>query len=182
MRPRKKREEREFAGVLPKNQSIVSRVRDHGYISVMMNKDDFMDAVVWAANVVYEYKDFFQNNCANKIVIPESELPFLKLDLVNAHLIMLVYYGMKQNYVLIEQFKQSLYTVARFQKISERDAEHMKKIDERMAETHDPLKDDGFNFPTEEHLQGSEKQFDYYSRLVTEEIEKYREECAKAKV
>ncbi|MDR1966880.1 MAG: hypothetical protein LBQ36_09230 [Synergistaceae bacterium] len=182
MREGSKREAREFVGARPKNQSIVSRVRDHGFMAVMMNKEDFMDAVVWAANVVYEYKDFFGAKCSNRIVISLSELPFLKLDVVNAHFIMLFYYNMKQNFVLIEQLKQSLYTAARFQKIAEKDVELMKQVDERMTRFRDPLSEDGFNFPTDRELQGAEKQYDFYSHLVTEEIEKFREECAKSKI
>ena len=70
MRPGRKREEREFVVASPKNKSIASRVRDHGYVGVMFNKNEFMDAVVWAANVVYEYKDFFASHKDGRIVIP----------------------------------------------------------------------------------------------------------------
>jgi hypothetical protein len=182
MRAVGKREEREFVGSRPKNQAIVSRIRDHGYVGVMLNKEDFLDAVVWASNVVYEYKDFFNSRHRSKrIVISVDDLPFLKLDVVNAHFIMIFYYNMKQNYVLLEQFKQSLYTAARFQKIAPEDTELMKKIDEKLAEI-SIREDNDFNFNSEPELKGAEKQYNHYSSLVTKEIEHYREECAKAKV
>ncbi|MDR3279248.1 MAG: hypothetical protein LBT23_01940 [Synergistaceae bacterium] len=182
MRPGSKREELEFVGARPKNQSIVSRIRDHGYIGVMLNKEDFLDAVVWAANVVYEYKDFFNSrHRSSRILLSVDELPFLKQDVVSAHFIMIFYYNMKQNYVLIEQFKQSLYTVARFQKIAPEDSELMKKVDERLAKL-SAQEENEFNFNTEPELKGAEKQYNYYSALVTKEIERHRDECLKAKV
>jgi len=181
MRPGLKKSEMEFVGARPKNQSIVSRIRDHGYLGVMFNKEDFMDAVVWAANVVYEYNDFFSSHKSERIVISQDELPFLKLDAENAHFIMLLYYNMKQNFVLVEQIKQSLYTVARYQRIADEDLELIKRIDERQARERKNGADD-FNFNTEPELQGAEKKYNYYSGLVTAQIEKYREECAKAKV
>jgi len=182
MRPIGKREEREFVGSRPKNQSIVSRVRDHGYTGVMLNKEDFLDAVVWAANVVYEYKDFFNSHHrSSRIVLSIDDLPQLKLDVINAHFIMIFYYNMKQNFVLVEQFKQSLYTVARFQKIAPEDTDMMKKVDERLSKLSAQAEND-FNFNSEPDLQGAEKQYNYYSSLVTQEIEHYRDECAKAKI
>jgi hypothetical protein len=183
MRPAAKQEKREFAGAQVKNQSIISRIRDHGYYSVMMNKDDFLDAAVWAANVVYKYKDFFNTlrQDAERIVMPLDDLPFIKQDVVSAHFIMIFYYSMKQNYVLLEQFKQSLYTAARFQKISPDDVELMKKVDERLAQ--EASSDEhGFNFNSEPELRGAEKQYNYYASLVTKEIEHYREEFSKARV
>jgi hypothetical protein len=176
-----KREEREFIGASPKNKSIASRIRDHGYMGVMFNKNEFMDAVVWAANVVYEYKDFFSAYRDGRIVIPIDELPFIKYDVVQAHFIMLIYYNMRQNYVLLEQFKQSLYTVARFQKIADDDVPMIKKVNERLAVTL-PADDNDFSFDSDFRKNCSEKEYNYYSGLVTAEIEKYREECLKLKL
>ena len=181
MRPGRKREEREFVGASPKNKSIASRVRDHGYVGVMFNKNEFMDAVVWAANVVYEYKDFFAAHKDGRIVIPIDELPFIKYDVIQAHFIMLIYYNMKQNYVLLEQFKQGLYTVARFQKIADDDIKTIKKVNERLSRTL-PGNEDDFSFDENPHLQYAEKEYKYYSGLVTEEIEKFRDECLKLKL
>jgi hypothetical protein len=171
-----KRAEREFVGASPKNKSIASRVRDHGYIGVMFNKNEFMDAVVWAANVVYEYKDFFSSHKDGRIVIPVDELPFIKYDVTQAHFIMLIYYNMKQNYVLLEQFKQSLYTVARFQKIADSDIKMIRKVNERLSKIL-PDGEGDLPFDAGSQLQYAEKEYKYYSGLVTEEIEKYREEC-----
>jgi hypothetical protein len=171
----------EFVGSHPRNSSVVSRIRDHGYVSVMFNKDDFMDAVVWAANIVYEYGAFFGSHSLDRIVIPQDELPIIKSDAENAHFIMLIYYNMKKNFVLLEQIKQSLYTLARYQRMDEKDAELMKKVDEKMARAARE-DDDGFNFNAEPDLRGAEKRYKYYASLVTAQIEKYRTECAKAQV
>jgi hypothetical protein len=181
MKPGGKKQEMEFVGARPKNQSIVSKIRDHGYYGVMFNKEDFMDAVVWAANVVYEYNDFFNSHKSERIVIAQDELPFIKQDVENAHFIMLLYYNMKQNFILVEQIKQSLYTVARYQKISEDDIDLIKRVDERLASVKKNGEND-FNFNLEPELHGAEKKYTHYASLVTAAIEKYREECAKAKV
>ena len=183
MRPRAKKakkEEMEFVGQRPKKQSIVSRIRALGYTSVMFNKEDYLDAVVWAANVVFEYRDFFNSRMSKLIVTSLDELPFLKLDVVNAHFLLIHYYNMKENFVLVEQFKQSLYSVARFQKIAPEDVELMKKVDERLSQK---TKDENdFNFNAEPELRGAEKKYNQYSAMVTAEIENFREECVKAKL
>ncbi|MDR3164456.1 MAG: hypothetical protein LBU13_02665 [Synergistaceae bacterium] len=180
MQARAKKEEIEFVGQRMKNQSIVSRIRDHGYMGVMFNNEDFLDAVVWAANVVFEYRDFFNSRKSEVIVASLNELPFFKLDVINAHFVLLHYYNMKKNFVLVEQFKQSLYSVARFQKIADADADVIKKADERLSQS--IKNEDDFNFNTEPELHGAEKKYNQYASLVTAEIEKFRDECMKAKV
>jgi hypothetical protein len=180
MRAHAKREEMEFVGESPKNQSIVSRVRSHGYMGVMFNKEDFLDAVVWAANVVFEYRDFFHSRRTELIVTSVDELPFIKHDVINAHFILIHYYNMKKNFILVEQFKQSLYSVARFQKIAPEDAELMKKVDERLSKKNKDEND--FNFNAEPELRGAEKKYNQYSAMVTAEIEKFRDECVKSKI
>ena len=179
-RARAKKEEMEFVGESPKNRSIISRIRSQGYMSVMFNKEDFLDGVVWAANVVFEYRDFFNSRKSELIVTSLDELPFLKPDVINAHFLLIHYYKRKENFVLVEQFKQSLYSVARFQKIAADDAELMKKVDERLARR---TKDENdFNFNTEPELRGAEKKYNQYAAMVTAEIEKFRDECVQAKV
>ena len=169
-------EQMEFIGGQPKNLSIVRCIRDHGYLGVMFNKEDFMDAVVWSANVLHEYGIFFNLNRQAQIVIPIEELPIDKNDLENAHMIMLVYYNMKENFVLVEKIKQSLYTVARFQKIEDDDAALMKQIGERMNERAKRSELD-FNFDDMSGLPGAEKKINYYSSRVTKHIEKYMKQC-----
>jgi hypothetical protein len=184
MRPKNAREVREFSGVMPKNQSILSRVRDHGYVGVMLNKEDFMDAVVWAANMVYEYKDFFAA-MKRRIVIPLSELPYWKQDIINAHFIMLNYYNMKKNFVLLEEFKLSLYTIARFQEIAEEDIDVMKRWDSHIAELQQRDSSNDFNIPEDTDdptLRGTEKKYEDYSRLVTNEIESFRAVFTKLRI
>ncbi|MDR1471254.1 MAG: hypothetical protein LBS75_01910 [Synergistaceae bacterium] len=182
MVPRLKREVREFCGEMPKNKSIVSRIRDNGYYGVLLNKDDFMDAVVWSANLVYEYRDFFLNH-KRRIVIPLAELPFWKKDLVNAHFIMLIYYNMKSNFVLVEEFKLSLYTVARFQDVAEEDIRTLEQCDKRSFQSEmDRGSRDIAPEPGELELGESNKTCERYSRLVTQEIERYRSEFLKANV
>ena len=177
----KQGEKMEFIGAQPKNISIIHRIRDHGYIDVMFNHDDLIDAVIWATNIVYGYENFFNSNNLERVVIPVEELPFLKLDVENAHMIMLIYYSMRQNFVLAEKIKQSLYTVARFQRIAKEDVELMKRIGERMAEAAKRHEGD-FNFNDMTELTGAEKKYNIYANKVTQQIEKYREECVKEKV
>jgi len=181
MLPRRRQSEKmDFIGGQPKNLSIVRCIRDHGYMGVMFNQEDFMDAVIWSANGVYEYGNFFESNkLEQQIVIPLEELPFEKRDLENAHLIMLIYYNMKENFVLVEKIKQSLYTLARFQKIADGDTELMKQISERMTSSAERDEYD-FNFNDMRGLPGAEKKINYYSSRVTDQIEKYMGQCVKA--
>ena len=178
MKP-KQSEKMEFIGGQPKNLSVVRCIRDHGYMGVMFNKEDFIDAVIWSANVVYEYGGFVDPSKLKQIVIPIEELPFDKQDLENAHMIMLVYYNMKENFIQVEKIKQSLYTVARFQKIADDDTELMKKIGERLAEAK-KRDDHDFNFDIMQEIAGAEKKINFYSSRVTSQIEKYMEQCVKA--
>ena len=175
MKPR--RDEREFAGVRPRNQSIVDRVRKEGHVGVMFNKDDFMDAVVWAANIVYDYKDFFASH-RERIVIPKNDLPFWKPDLINAHILMIVYYQMKQNYVLVEELKQSLKTVAKFQDIDPDDIELMRKWDDYMSIIREQMEKDDFGDYDIGDLQGTEKKYEHYSQIVAKEVEELKEKVA----
>ena len=181
MPPKMKQSEKmEFIGAKPKNMSVIRRVRDHGYMGVMFNNDDFIDAVIWAANIVHAYGNFLEINKIEQIVIPLEELPFDKPDVENAHMLMLIYYDMKQNFMLAEKMKQSLYTLARFQRIEENDMILMKKIGERMAEAakRDEL---DFNFNDMSELTGAERKYNYYASRVTDQIEVYREKCMKIK-
>ena len=75
-----RKEDREFVGVLPRNQAIVDKIRKDGYYAVLFNNIDFMDAVVWAANLTYDFKDFL-SNYGSKAIIPQSELLVRKDDL-----------------------------------------------------------------------------------------------------
>ncbi|MDR1580194.1 MAG: hypothetical protein LBS35_07540 [Synergistaceae bacterium] len=179
-RDKAKKEEMEFVGQRPKNQSTVSRIRSLGYTSVMFNKEEYLDAVVWAANVVFEFRDFFNSYKSERIVMSLDELPFIKQDVVNAHFLLIHYYNMKGNFVLVEQFKQSLYSVARFQKIADEDAELMKKVDERIS--HETKDENDFNFDAKPELRGAEKKYNRYSAMVTAEIEKFKEECVAVKI
>jgi hypothetical protein len=147
--------ELEFIGASPRNSAIASSVRANGYMAMMMNSRDMMDAVVWASNLVHSYTGFFSSGILKtKVVLPLGELPFSKDDVVNAHFVLLSYYGMKKNFALIEPLKQSLYTVARFQEMGKDNARAVEK---------------------------DEKKYARYSALVTAEIEHFREECARFK-
>ncbi len=172
------REEREFAGALPKNRAIVERIRKDGYYGMLFNKADFMDAVVWAANVVYDYKDFYRPH-RDRIVVPEAEMPFRKDDLINAHFLMIVYYKMRENLVLMEELKQSLFSVAKFQRVPDEDVETMKRWDNyillaRQKQDSGDLSGKGIG-----SLQGTEVKYERYSGVVTKEVTKYQEDLAK---
>jgi hypothetical protein len=56
----------------------------------------------------------------------------------------------------------------------------MKKVDERLSKK---TKDENdFNFNAEPELRGAEKKYNQYSAMVTAVIEKFRDECVKAKI
>lgn len=174
----KKNEQDEFRGIRIENTSILHKVRKEGYLGVMFNKSDFMDAVVWAANLAYEYRDYFRAH-ADKVVVPEKELPFLKEDLFNAHCILIIYYKMKKNMILAEEFKMSLLTVPRFQEIKAEDTGVMVQWNEflRMAREKEDCGDlSGYDIG---NLKGTEQVYERYSRMVTEEVERYQEIIAK---
>ena len=174
----KERENREFAGVLPKNQFIVERVRKEGYYSMLFNKADFMEAVVWAANVVYDFKDFYRLN-KDRIVIPEAESPFRKDDLINAHFLMIVYYKMKENLIMAEELKQGLFNVARFQHVPAEDVEIMKKWDDYVRCSKQKQETGDLSGSSLGSLQGTEIKYERYSGIVAREIAKYQEDLAK---
>ena len=127
IKPRK--EDREFIGVLPKNQAIIDKIRRDGYYAVLFNNADFMDAVVWAVNLTYDFKDFL-SGYENKTVVSQLELLVRKDDLYNAHIIMIIYYRMKKNIILMEECKLNLMNLARFQLIPE---EHLLIVQDWVA-------------------------------------------------
>jgi hypothetical protein len=177
MRPKKKREEttREFAGIEPKNKRIVDRIRKESYFGMMFNKDDFMDAVVWAANVVYDYMDFFRAH-RDRSIIPIGELPFLKDDLKNAHLLMIVYYKVKDNLVQFEEMKLSLFSMAKFQNIDFGDIDIIKKWDENMRLAQKKTDSGDLSGYDMTPLHGTEERYRRYAVMVSEEMKKYQEE------
>jgi hypothetical protein len=144
----------------------------------MFNKDDFMDGVVWAANIVYDYRDFFRNQ-RDRSVIPRKELPFLKEDLLNAHFLMIIYYKMRDNLVQLEEQKLSLYTIAKFQEVSPDDMDMIKKWDENMKLAQQKTDSGDLSGYDTSALQGTEDKYKNYTRLVSDEIRKYQDEIKK---
>jgi hypothetical protein len=179
MRPkREEREEREFAGIMPKNKRIVDKIRSEGYIGLMFNKSDFMDGVVWAANVVYDYKDFLRPH-KDRSVIPNSELPFFKEDLINAHYLMIIYYKMKDNLVQLEEQKFSLLTLAKFQNVAAEDKDIIKKWDQNMMLAQQKTDSGDLSGYDMSVLHGTEDKYKRYTKLVADEMKKYQEEIKK---
>jgi hypothetical protein len=170
-----KREENEFVGVQPKNKRVIDKIRKEGYFGLMFNKSDFMDGVVWAANVVYDYKDFLRLQ-RDRSVIPSDELPFLKDDLINAHLLMIIYYKMKDNLVQLEEQKLSLYTVAKFQNVRIEDKDIIKKWDENMKLAQQKTDSGDLSGYDMSSLHGTEEKYKKYTKLVSDEMKKYQEE------
>jgi hypothetical protein len=173
MRP--KSEEREFAGAQPKNKRIVDKIRSEGYFGLMFNKSDFMDGVVWAANVVYDYKDFLRPH-KERSVIPIRELSFLKEDLINAHFLMIIYYKMKDNLVQLEEQKLSLFSVAKFQNVAIDDADIIKKWDKNMQLAQQKTDSGDLSGFDMSDLHGTEDKYKFYTKLVSDEMKKYQEE------
>ena len=168
----------EFRGIRIENTSIVHKVRKEGYLGVMFNKSDFMDAVVWAANLVYEYRDYFKSHM-REVVVSEEDLPFLKEDLENAHCILISYYKMKKNLVLAEEFKMSLLTVARFQKVKTEDVGIMAEWNEFLQMVQEKEESGDFAGYDIGNLKGSEQTYERYARMVADEVDRYRDVIAK---
>jgi hypothetical protein len=174
-----RKENREFVGSQPKNKGIIDRIRNEGYLSVMFNKDDFLDAVMWAANLIYAYKDFYTPH-KDRIVIPLADLPFWKQDLKNAHMIMINYYKVKNNSEQQDSIKRSLYTLAKFQEISEEDTDTMKAWDEYALASNQKLDSTVFGRHDMGALRGKGDKYERYTKMVSKEIAKIDAELAKA--
>ena len=168
----------EFSGVLPQNKSIIDRIRKDGYYGMLFNKTDFMDAVVWASNVVSDYKDYYRLH-KDRIVIPETEMPFRKDDLINAHFLMIVYYKTRGNRVLVEELKEGLFSVAKFQKIPEEDIETMKRWDNYVLVAKRKQDSGDLSATNLGSLQGTEIKYERYSGTVAREVAKFQEDLAK---
>lgn len=173
-----KKEQREFAGAKPRNNSIVDKVRKEGYFGVLFNRDDFLDAVVWAANQIYDYRDFFVRY-EDWFVIPMKELPFYKPDLKNAHFLMILYYNRKGNPVLEEEVKLSLYTIAKFQNIEPEDIPIIEKWNQNMMQGQKKLDDSDFTEQDMSSLRGTEVIFKKYTSMASEELKELHAEIAK---
>ena len=174
----RKKEEREFKGIQPRNKSISDRIRKDGYMGMMFNKEDFLDSVIWAANIVYDYKDFYQK-FRDRSVVPLSELPFWKEDLINAHFLMVEYYKKKQNLVFAEEFRMSLMTVAKFQIIADADIKIMERWDEHFEKTKLEERFGDITGGDIGDLIGTEGIFKRYSDMVLKESDKFQKELAK---
>jgi hypothetical protein len=172
-------ENREFAGSMPKNKFIVDKIRKDGCIGVMLNKSDFLDAVMWSANTIYSYKDFYSAH-KDRMVIPIDDLPFWKQDLVNAHMIMINYYNVKGNTEQLESMRRSLMTVAKFQKVLAEDVSVMKHWDEYLLASNHELDVTALGRYDMGELRGKGDKYEHYSKLVAAEIEKYKEELKKS--
>ncbi|MDR3332423.1 MAG: hypothetical protein LBT08_07330 [Synergistaceae bacterium] len=169
----------EFDGNLPKNRVIVDKIRKEGVLGVMFNKDDFMAAVKWATNLAYGYKDFYAPH-KDRMVIPLSDLPFLKQDLVQAHLIMINYYKAKDNLEQVESMKSSLITLAKFQEVAEEDMETMRLWDEYMLASKQTLDVEAFGRYDMGALRGKGHLYERFSKLVAKEIGKFEAEVGRA--
>jgi hypothetical protein len=172
------REKTEFVGAQPKNKRIADKIRSEGILAIMFNKDDFMDAVVWAANVVYDFRDFFKAH-RDRSIIPFKTLPFFKEDLINAHFMMIIYYKMKENLVQLEEQKLSLFSVAKFQKIDASDEEIVMKWDENMVLAQQKSDSGDLSAYDMSALHGTEDVYKKYTKLVSEEMKKYQEDVKK---
>ena len=176
IKPRK--EDREFIGVLPKNQAIIDKIRRDGYYAVLFNNADFMDAVVWAANLTYDFQDFL-SGYENKTVISQLELLVRKDDLYNAHIIMIIYYRMKKNIILMEECKLNLMNLARFQLIPE---EHLSIVQDWVAaimQSESAREAGAYQTSIISSLKATESIYKNYEKIVDEEMKRYKVELEK---
>lgn len=173
-----RKEDREFVGILPKNQAIIDKIRKDGYYAVLFNNVDFMDAVVWAANLTYDFKDFL-SNYGSKSIIPQSELLVRKDDLYNAHIIMSIYYRMKKNIILMEECKLNLINLARFQLIAE---EHLSIVNdwvEAIMQSESAREAGAYQISGISALKATEPIYKKYEKMVNDEVKKYKAELEK---
>lgn len=171
------RENKSFEGTLSRNP-IVDRIRKEGYYALLFSKTDFMDGVVWASNVVTDFKKFYRFH-RDRIVIPIDEMPFRKDDLVNAHFLMVFYYKMKNNLVQAEEIKEGLSAVAKFQNVPAEDIEIMKKWDQHMSLTKQKQESADRDSIDIGPLRGTEIKYERYSGIVAREMAKFQEDLAK---
>ena len=174
MRPKSKQDDMEFAGVLPRNRAVVDLIRREGYIGVMFNKDDFMDAVIWSSNLVNDYERFLGAQ-GDRVVIPLEELPYEKPDLINAFILLIIYYHRKGNLIVAEELKKLFSTVAKFQKILPDDIPVMAGWDAYMSEAKRRMDHDDFSTPEIGNLEGTEKKYEHYKAMVAEERGSFKE-------
>ena len=148
---------------------------------MLFNQDDFMDSVVWSANLVYEYGDLYASlKYDQRTVIPINDIKFYKPDLVNAHYLLVIYYKRKENMLLLEQAKQSLYTLSKFQEVDENDVQLIEKWDENLYQAKMKVNTDDFSGSSEAPaLKGTEEIYNKYYLKTSEELKKLIEELNK---
>lgn len=171
------KESRTFEGALHRNPTV-DRIRKEGYYSLLFSKTEFMDGVVWASNIINDFKKFYRPH-RDRIVIPIDEMSFRKDDLVNAHFLMVFYYKMKKNLVLVEEVKEGLFAVAKFQSVLPEDVEVMKKWDKHLNLTKQKQDSGDMGAVDMRSLQGTEVKYERYSGIVAREIAKFQEDLAK---
>ena len=174
-----KEEQLEFVGVQPRNKHIDDMVRKVGYIGVMFNNDDFFDAVIWATNLVDEYEKLYAT-FGDRVVIPLDELGSLKKsELVDAYLLLIVYYHRKGNFRILESLKSRFMTVAKFQNVPKEHVPVMRSWDDYMADVKRKMEQDDYSAPDIGDLGGTEELFEYYKGVVEKEQQAFKEEMRK---
>jgi hypothetical protein len=169
----------EFVGAQQKNKHIDETVRKVGYLGVMFNNDEFFDAVVWASNLVDSYEKYY-TEFGNRVAIPIEELVgFKKTDLIDAYLLLIVYYYRKGDFRVLESLKTGLLTVARFQNISSEHVQVMRNWDDYMANVKRKMEQDDYSAPDIGDLGGTKGVFDYYKGMVEKEQQTFKNEMRK---
>ncbi|MDL2263044.1 hypothetical protein LJC31_00165 [Synergistaceae bacterium OttesenSCG-928-I11] len=180
-KPRNKEEPLEFVGVQPRNRHIDEMVRKVGYIGVMFNNDDFFDAVIWASNLVDEYEKHF-DTLGDRVAIPFDELgDFKKAELIDAYLLLIVYYYRKGNFRVLESLKSRFMTVAKFQNLPKEHVSVMRNWDDYMADVKKKMEQDDYSAPDIGDLGGTEDLFEYYKGVVEKEQQAFKDEMRKEK-
>lgn len=172
------RDDREFVGILPRNPAIIEKIRKDGYYAALFNNTDFMDAVVWSANLTYEFKDFM-SNYGSKSIIPQAELLARKEDLYNAHVIMSIYYQMKKNIILMEECKLNLVNLARFQLIAEEHVSIVNDWVEAIMQSETTREAGVYQSAKIAELKATESIYKKYEKMVQEDVKRYKAELEK---
>lgn len=170
-----------LAGMPQKNKLIVETIRSAGYIAVMLNEEDFYNAVIWATNAVDRFEMDYRQKLNDKIVIPISELKGIdKPMLVNAYLLLIIYYHRRGNVDLVSSLKlRFLNNVAKFQYLPPDHVVIMANWDTYMADVKRRLGVGDHSAPDMTNVAGTRDIFDYYQGVIKKEKEQYRREMSK---
>lgn len=169
----------DFVGVPQKNRHIVETIRNVGYIGVMLNEEDFFNAVVWATNTVDRFETHFKT-LGDRVAIPIRELDiFEKPLLVSAYFVLIIYYFRRGNRDIVASLKQRINYVSMFQYMPPEHIQIMRNWDDYMADVKRRLHVGDFSAPDMTSVTGTRDIYDFYMKAISKERAGYIREMRK---